>query len=104
MADALWFEADAYDFGRKWGRTFEVSFVRQHGMKNGDLQQVHLVAHFSPLVFTRIRSRIRVISCAGRFDRDHPPGCIALCSYAQLSRAASFSGTRSGRTRPTSAT
>ena len=23
-----------------------------------------------------------VISCAGRFERDHPPGCIALCSYA----------------------
>jgi hypothetical protein len=157
MADALLFEAGTYDFGGKWGRSFEVTFVRQYGMKNGDLQQVHLVAHFAPLVFDRIRSGMKVIACAARFERDHPPGCIALCSYAgrhqllgspcrvvdggtarsggrtlqdltvwsydtggsgvdaqhrswlafvdrsssaELSRAASFSATRSGRTQP----
>jgi hypothetical protein len=82
MADALLFEAGTYDFGGRWGRTFQLSFARQYGMKDGDLQQVHLIAYFEPQVFDEIRSQIGVISCAANFQRHHPPGCAALCSYA----------------------
>jgi hypothetical protein len=77
MADAFLFEVGTYDSSAKWGRTLEVSFVRQYGMKDGDLQQVHLIAHFRPRAFDEIRSQIRVSSCA-----PHVPGCVALCSYA----------------------
>jgi hypothetical protein len=81
MADGLLFEAGTYDSGADWGRTFELAFVRQYAMKDSDLQQVHLVAHFAPAVFEQIRSATHVISCGTHFVADPPVGCASLCSY-----------------------
>jgi len=44
--DDLLYEDGVYDWGDEWGETFEVSFVRQYGTADGDIQQVHLVAHY----------------------------------------------------------
>jgi hypothetical protein len=75
MADALLFEFGTFDWGDKWGKTFEVDFVRQLGMRDGDLQQVHLVAHFPARVGQQIMNRLGVAAC--------PDGgsCAARCSY-----------------------
>ena len=75
MADALLFEFGTFDWGDKWGKTFEVDFVRQFGMRNGDLQQVHLVAHFPAQVAPRIMSRLGVGACTGGTE------CAARCAY-----------------------
>ena len=79
--DAFLFEAGVYDSGTKWGRTFMLDFVRQYGMKDGDIQQVHLTAHFPPEVFDQIRSQIRVVSCGEKFSPP-VPDCEGACMYA----------------------
>lgn len=47
-----------FDFGRPWGKTFELSFVRQYATADGDLQQIHLVAHFPPTALDDVVSEI----------------------------------------------
>jgi len=44
--DMLLYESGVYDWGDEWGKTFEVSFVRQYITPDDDIQQVHLVVHF----------------------------------------------------------
>jgi hypothetical protein len=46
--DDLLYEFGVYDWGDEWGRTFQVSFTRQYGTADGDIQQVQLVAHYPP--------------------------------------------------------
>jgi len=79
--DAFLFEAGVFDSGTKWGRTFMLDFVRQYGMKDGDIQQVHLTAHFPAKVFDELRSQIRVVSCGEKFSPTPVPDCDGNCSY-----------------------
>jgi hypothetical protein len=46
--DDLLYEFGVYDWGDHWGKTFQVSFTRQYGTADGDIQQVQLVAHYPP--------------------------------------------------------
>ena len=48
--------AGVFDSGEPWGRTFELSFVRQYATVDGDLQQVHLVAHYPASALNDLRS------------------------------------------------
>jgi len=50
LNDGLLYEAGVYDWGDAWGETFQLSFVRQYATREGDLQQVELVADFSARV------------------------------------------------------
>jgi hypothetical protein len=58
-----------------------LDFVRQYAMEDGDIQQVHLTAHFRPEVFDEIRSRIRVVSCGESFSPTPVPDCEGDCIY-----------------------
>ncbi len=73
--DDLLYEFGVFDFGSKWGRTFELSFVRQYATADGDLQQVHLVAHFPPAAFADIQHRLRAVACS---EGSH---CAADCYF-----------------------
>jgi hypothetical protein len=75
LSDGLLFEFGVFDFGGKWGETLQVIFVRQLTTADGDLQQVHLVAHFTPSAFDEIRERINVALCA------EAQGCAARCVF-----------------------
>jgi hypothetical protein len=57
LDDGFLFEAGVFDFGGRWGETFEVSFVRQLATRDGDLQQVHLVVHFPSGSWKRLGAR-----------------------------------------------
>jgi hypothetical protein len=74
MSDGLLFEFGVFDFGGVWGNTLTLSFVRQYGMADGDLQQVHLEAHFRSAAFPVILRRTHVEACDGR-------GCVFRCAY-----------------------
>jgi hypothetical protein len=78
MSDGLLFEFGVFDFGGGWGNTLTVSFVRQYGMADGDLQQVHLEAHFRPAAFAAILRRTRVAACDSR-------ECVFRCAYGGAS-------------------
>jgi hypothetical protein len=44
--DDFLYEFGTYDWGDKWGKTFQVDFVRQYGTADGDIQQVRLAAYY----------------------------------------------------------
>jgi hypothetical protein len=75
LSDGLLFEFGVFDFGGKWGKTFQLSFVRQLATADGDLQQVQLVAYFEPVAFDRMKSRIKVARCA------EAGSCAARCTF-----------------------
>jgi hypothetical protein len=88
LNDGLLFEFGTFDFGGKWGKTFEMDFVRQFATRNGDLQQLHLVIHFTPQVFRQLRGHIKAEACSR-----HAADCVASCSYADSQGAAGLLGT-----------
>ncbi len=77
LSDGLLFEFGVFAFGGKWGKTFQLNFVRQLATADGDLQQVHLVVHFAPATFERIKNRVKAAPCA---DAE---GCAARCSFVE---------------------
>jgi hypothetical protein len=70
--DDLLFEFGVFDFGGKWGRTFQLAFVRQYATADGELQQVHLVAHFPATAFAPIQARLATEPCG---DGQCPTSC-----------------------------
>jgi hypothetical protein len=78
MSDGLLFEFGVFDFGGVWGNTLTLSFVRQYGMADGDLQQVHLEAHFPAAALPVILRRTHAEACDGR-------DCVFRCAYGGAS-------------------
>jgi hypothetical protein len=79
LSDGLLYEFGVFDFGDVWGKTLTLSLVRQYGMTGGDLQQVHLEAHFRPAVLAAILRRTRAEPC------DSGTGCTYRCAYGGTS-------------------
>jgi hypothetical protein len=78
-SDALLVEYGLFDSTRSSGRTFQLSFVRQLGTREGDLQQVHLDVSFGRRAFATISRQIRARKCAEGEE------CPARCVFGSKS-------------------
>jgi hypothetical protein len=78
LSDGLLFEFGVSEASEQWGKTFHLSFVRQLATADGDLQQVHLAAHFEPTTFEKIRRRLSATRCAD------PDRCLTRCSFDEM--------------------